>query len=841
MNKNKINLEQPKELLCVHTFGVSPQNVLYSKISFEHPSFILCNNDGVLVLINIQTSSLFSQFPIPGIDAFTVNCTGKIISIKRKNLIQHYNLQNMSLIRELKTTQNVPFWKWVGENTIALVRDGKLYHWMLGKDFPEQRFILMPELVNCTIINYLASDDGHFSAVLGICMLAGRLTPRIQLNNKLKMEANLLEGNAGCFIKFKTFGAPIPLNYFCYVYNCPSGAKIRCILMDKTPNILPKEDIDVPYPMEQIQTSDIPIGLHFSSKEGIFYTVTKNGYIYMNCINTNRKGYYFLSKDPCLKSVWNEKTDQVLVVNNGGRVFGVTADKTSVEHMLSKDLFIKELKHGINARIMPNYSGIERSIGERFDDLCSLANFTEAAKLAASDLGETLRSEQTIKRLAEARVPAYQDNPLNLYCTIIMQRTSLNKYETIEFVKYWVNKNRVDAIVMFANKFKLEYCEEIGNLIFPRNKKLAYDIHKNADTIEEFVSNLFDNGSGSDLEQLITIFWEDGDTFNVKRLMIRAYDLELTWIYEFMMKVEAELFVEIVEMLVLSEIDDNYDVAKKIVDKYYGKSGDRRFYELLGEEGGDDVFEERDQQQAENTRKDLININNAQRDLMSLNNEQTNFNSPNNEHKRHDVVHQFQNEQKKHNFIEEIKTTIQSNYDVDVSDLKLNESNLHSSLSDSKESPSTNSSVSPFEHVDIKGNDCEVIDLTNESKQISSNVKFREDIPSLVKTDQANPITLMMIDIEEDKRLSSLPNAGSKKTTEFASFVPTQKGQLEPKKEVEEKVEVNNIAETKPEIVSEVQDTSNIQDTLKTHTSKVRKPARESENSETDNEEWYTF
>ena len=66
-------------------------------------------------------------------------------------------------------TEDVVFWKWIDLNTIGLVSESAVYHWLMeGDSQPQKVFDCHPSLAGCQIINYHTDKSQKWLLLVGI-------------------------------------------------------------------------------------------------------------------------------------------------------------------------------------------------------------------------------------------------------------------------------------------------------------------------------------------------------------------------------------------------------------------------------------------------------------------------------------------------------------------------------------------------------------------------------------------------------------------------------------------------------------------------------------------------
>ncbi|GME74322.1 unnamed protein product [Ambrosiozyma monospora] len=136
--------------------------------------------------------------------------------------------------------------------------------------------------------------------------------------------------------------------------------------------------------------------------------------------------------------------------------------------------------------------GAESLFGQQFNQSIATGNYQAAVKIAASS--EPLRTPDTIAKLKSLPTPAGQPAPILQYLVYLLDRGSLNKFETLELVRPLVAQNRIETLEKYLKEDKLDYSEELGDLIKPANTPLALAVYYKSNVPAKVVQCLAEVG-----------------------------------------------------------------------------------------------------------------------------------------------------------------------------------------------------------------------------------------------------------------------------------------------------------------------------------------------------------
>ncbi|KAJ1362594.1 Clathrin heavy chain [Parelaphostrongylus tenuis] len=74
-------------------------------------------------------------------DSVIMHPTAKIIALKSGKTLQIFNIELKAKVKAHQNSEDIIFWKWINEKTIALVSETAVYHWSIeGETAPVKMF-----------------------------------------------------------------------------------------------------------------------------------------------------------------------------------------------------------------------------------------------------------------------------------------------------------------------------------------------------------------------------------------------------------------------------------------------------------------------------------------------------------------------------------------------------------------------------------------------------------------------------------------------------------------------------------------------------------------------------
>ncbi|KAJ1621484.1 hypothetical protein T492DRAFT_601474, partial [Pavlovales sp. CCMP2436] len=114
--------------------GVNQQYVSFNSLTMDSDKFICVreevNGQVQVIIIDMSNPADIQRRPISA-DSAIMNPLTKVIAIKAQNYLQIFNLENTSKMKSVQMPKPVVYWKWVSNNTVALVTGTAVFHWSI--------------------------------------------------------------------------------------------------------------------------------------------------------------------------------------------------------------------------------------------------------------------------------------------------------------------------------------------------------------------------------------------------------------------------------------------------------------------------------------------------------------------------------------------------------------------------------------------------------------------------------------------------------------------------------------------------------------------------------------
>ncbi|KAI9745433.1 MAG: hypothetical protein M1818_000967 [Claussenomyces sp. TS43310] len=488
------------ELLQLTSVGVEPASIGFNSCTLESDAFVCVreqkNGTPELAIIDLRNNNAVVRRPIKA-DSAIMHWKRQIVALKAQSrTLQIFNLEQKTKLKSATMNEDVVFWKWISETALGLVTDTAVFHWDVfdpSQASPVEVFKRNPNLSGNQIINYRVSDDGKWMVVVGISQVSGRVVGAMQLYSKERGISQAIEGHAASFGSIRLEGAPADTKVFTFAVRTATGAKLHVVEVDHVASNppYPKKAVDVYFPAEA--ASDFPVALQVSAKYSIIYLVTKYGFIHLydletgTCIFMNR-----ISSETIFITAPDSESAGIVGVNRKGQVLSVSVDETTIISYLLQNPANSGLAVKLASRA--GLPGADNLYAGQFDQLISVGNYAEAAKIAANSPRGFLRTAQTIERFKSLPAQPGQLSVILQYFGMLLDKGSLNKYETLELVRPVLAQNRKHLIEKWLKENKLDCSEELGDIVRPHDVALALSIYLRANVPQKVVAGFAETG-----------------------------------------------------------------------------------------------------------------------------------------------------------------------------------------------------------------------------------------------------------------------------------------------------------------------------------------------------------
>lgn len=198
-----------------------------------------------------------------------------------------------------------------------------------------------------------------------------------------------------------------------------------------------------------------------------------------------------ITADPVFTAApYNDGTG-IITINKSGQVLSVEISQSKIIPYVLEKLSNVPLALALSSR--GGFPGAENLFSQQFQNYLNQGDYTNAAKVAASS--EQLRTQDTINKLKHITPQPGQISPILQYFSTLLDRGTLNKYESIELAKPVLQQDRKPLFEKWLKEDKLTSSEELGDIVKSYNDAgLALAVYIRANVNIKVVSCLAELG-----------------------------------------------------------------------------------------------------------------------------------------------------------------------------------------------------------------------------------------------------------------------------------------------------------------------------------------------------------
>jgi clathrin heavy chain len=315
----------------------------------------------------------------------------------------------------------------------------------------------------------------------------------MQLHSRDRNLSQHIEGHAAAFGSVKVDGAPSEYKVFTFAVRTATGAKLHVVEIDhaQANPAFPKRQVDVYFPQEA--TNDFPVAMQVSQKYGLVYLVTKYGFIHLNDLETGQNIFVNrISSETIFITAPTSDSTGLVGVNRKGQVLQVNVDESTIIPYLLTNPANTGLATKLASR--GGLPGADGLLQQQFEGLLAQGNYQEAAKVAANSPRGFLRTAETINRFKNVPQEPGQLSVILQYFGMLLDKGTLNKYESLELVRPVLAQNRKHLLEKWLKENKLDCSEELGDIVRLHDMQLALAIYLRANIPQKVVAGYAETG-----------------------------------------------------------------------------------------------------------------------------------------------------------------------------------------------------------------------------------------------------------------------------------------------------------------------------------------------------------
>jgi clathrin heavy chain len=393
----------------------------------------------------------------------------------------------------------VQFWRWISPSAIALITESSVYHWSIeGESPPTKIFDKNPILASGhQVINYQVSGDGKWCLLCGISAGGpGIINGNMQLYSIEKSVSQMLQGHTGVFSVINVPGREEEAQILCFEDKKPDQpAKLYIMEVGRDKSapggVFRVQPQNIPIAADA--GNDFPVTMNASKKHGLVYMISKMGYLYLFDIFSGKPIYRGrITQDTVFAATEHSSTGGIMCITRKGQVLSVGLNEAGLVPYIVGVLKDSQLAIDISSRL--NLPGADDLYVHQFNNMMNSGDIQGAAKVAADSPRGFLRTPETINRFQQMQSQQGTLPPAFQYFSVLLEKGSLNKLETIELAKPIIQQGRTQLFEKWISENKLELSEEFGDLLININVDMALKAYQHANVSEKVINCLMQKG-----------------------------------------------------------------------------------------------------------------------------------------------------------------------------------------------------------------------------------------------------------------------------------------------------------------------------------------------------------
>jgi clathrin heavy chain len=412
--------------------------------------------------------------------------SNKCLALRSGTTLQVFQLNPRQKLKEAVVNDPISYWKWINDQTIAIVTTTQVLHWSLTNDAGPTRVFDRELDSSYQILNYTI-DEGHTWCMLnGISRTAeGQLVGKSQLYSVENGGSRVLDGHTGCFASIPTPKDPRPSNVMCLAWTDNNQGRL---LMMELPTTQKRDatferrniSLDITNP------GDFPVLAHISRKHHILTVATSRGQAVLVDVHT---GLVIASEQVSQNVIFTgtpyTKTDGVLCVNNGGSVFQISINDAVIAKHIQQNLNNPEV--ALRVASTANLSGVDDLFRAQFQNLWTQQDYTAAIDVCLAAPNDILRSREVLTRFQALTV---QPPPISAYFKAALAKGKLNGVESAELAKIVLAKGGMAYVKQQYDEQKLTVTEDLGDVVAQHDGDLAMKMYHSVNAHHKVVNVL---------------------------------------------------------------------------------------------------------------------------------------------------------------------------------------------------------------------------------------------------------------------------------------------------------------------------------------------------------------
>lgn len=485
---------QSGEVVNLTNFNLTKDHFKFGVLAFESDRYITvkesANEGGNLHVIeplnnfNYNKSSNKAEAALMHPEKNIIALKAKVDGSGDKYIVQVWSRDPQKKLKAIEVNEVIVYWRWLNPNKLGIVTAGAVYSIDITKENEDKvkLFDRTGALTNpCQVINLATDSSEKWGLLTAISSPdSGKtIVGNMQLCLIEAQKSQSLEGHYGTFGNLFIHSPEHKSSVIAYFERKTNDNGQRVHITEVSPPPEGRTKLKKACELQMSVNGDFPIYMHISSKHGLVYVLTKAGFYYViEASSASLIANGKISNDPLFIGSRNSKTDGPLVISKSGAVYGLNCDENSlVKYLLTSCTHIADVGK-VATTLALNYkiSGAENVLSDQFKELFQAGDYAGAARVCAQSPGTSLRNSDTINKFKNAQAQPGQPQPILIYFQVLLEKVRLNALESLELVGPVIAQGKRDLVAGWINGEKLEFTEDLGNLIKKFDPQLALSV-----------------------------------------------------------------------------------------------------------------------------------------------------------------------------------------------------------------------------------------------------------------------------------------------------------------------------------------------------------------------------
>ncbi|KAH0577255.1 Clathrin heavy chain [Spironucleus salmonicida] len=456
-----------------------------------------------LRVVFTQDQSQDLQIPMKADQAILNPADPSICVLRTNQLIQAMSLSTKTPLGRyvFPAPVQIDFWQWIDEKRLAIVQSDGVYIWSYETPDTYQSVLyrdaqLIQGLEYSKITNFQMEGDWAILQCVGVNPTTQQIAGNLQLHSFSKQVSKVIPAHSSTLLTYQEDKQHPSCTLLAFALKSASAPAIDINVMECGPQ---KDAAGNPLSGFQRQTfqiainpaiapNEFPMHMRSNSKLGFIFTITKTGILYIHdAISAILISQQQISHKPTF-SVSDAQHCDIVLASADGKIQTLLIDEASIVDFVMTRL--NKQSQAVKLSMRANLAGADKLFMSQFESFFSQKEWKKAADVVKNAPGNCLRTQEILKRFADAAVNMGEKPPVLVYLgeLIAGEGVLVNVSETMELVKSLAANGKIAAVEQLFAAGKLFACEALGDTLMQNGMdKLAFKVYNGAKCHEKCI------------------------------------------------------------------------------------------------------------------------------------------------------------------------------------------------------------------------------------------------------------------------------------------------------------------------------------------------------------------